>query len=204
MKHKHLSCILFFVALILLSGCATKRATLKTFIDPSIQSSSVKTVAVFQMRNTSFSPGETMEIDRNITQAFVRKNNSSKLIGAAEAGTMLNDAKLADEYAKFLRDFELSGIANTAFLNKIKMLGIDVILQGNMSGVSQEDRMRVQKAKTTLTIRYTLLDTENGKILWEGTSNATMQWNKRFAPPLYEVATMAQNKINSSIPTLGK
>lgn len=190
---------------ILSGGCVARRATLKTFIDPSIQSTSVKTVAVFAMRNTAFSPGETMEMDRTITQAFFQTNLSVKLIGTADASAMLNRENLADEYAGFLGGFETSGMPNTVFLNKLKeKLEVDAILQGRLSEVVQTDRMRHVPARTTATVRYTLLSTTSGRILWEATSNAVIQTHKRFAPPIYEVATFAQNKILTSIPTLGK
>ncbi len=199
--------ILFFIGILflqLLPGCVTRRATLQTFIDPSIQTTAVKTVAVFQMRNTAFSPGETMEMDRTITQAFVQKNGSVKIIGTTEAGTMINNANLASEFSGFLGDFENSGIANTVFLNKIKNLGIDAILQGRLFEVKQDDWARQRLAHTSLLIRYTILNTSNGKILWEGTSKADMEWYKRFAPSIYEVAQIAQQKIISVIPSLGK
>jgi len=199
--------LLFFVLLIgiLFTGCVAKRVTLKTFIDPSIQSASVKTVAVFAMRNTAFSPGETMEMDRTITQAFFQKNNAVTAIGTSDAEILLNKENLADEYASFLSGFESSGMANTVFLNKLKAkLSVDAILQGKLSEVMQNDKMRGLPAKTTVTVRYTLLSTSTGRILWEATSNAVIQTHKRFAPPIYEVATLAQNKIISSIPTLAK
>lgn len=199
--------LLFFVLIsgFLFVGCVAKRATLKSFIDPSIQSTAVKTVAVFAMRNTAFSPGETMEMDRTITQAFFQKNSSVNAIGTSDAATLLNKENLADEYASFLTGFETSGMANTVFLNKLKAkLNVDAILQGKLSEVMQQDKMRGLPAKTTVTVRYTLLSTSTGRILWESTSNAVIQTHKKFAPPVYEVATLAQNKIISSIPTLAK
>jgi hypothetical protein len=189
----------------LLGGCVSRRATLKTFIDPAIQSTSVKTTAVFAMRNTAFSPGETMEMDRTITQAFFQTNVYIKVIGTTDAGALLNRENLADEYSSFLSGFEYSGMPNTVFLNKLKeRLNVDAILQGRLSEVVQTDRMKHVPARTTATVRYTLLSTTTGRILWEATSNAVIQTHKRFAPPIYEVATFAQNKILTSIPTLGK
>jgi hypothetical protein len=60
-----------------------------------------------------------MEMDRTITQAFFQTNLSVKLIGTADASTMLNRENLADEYAGFLGGFETSGMPNTVFLNKL-------------------------------------------------------------------------------------
>jgi len=202
----------FFIGLsiaFILCGCgATKRATLKTFIDPSIQTAAVKTVAVLPMRNTAFSPGETMEMDRVVTQSFSQKNSFVSVIGISEATALLNKENLTTEYAAFLENFESSGVPNTVFLNKLKhILNVDAILQGRMSDVHQNDAMRGAHAQSSLTIRYTLLSTSSGRILWEGTSNATIEYAHRnlgkIAPPFYEVGTLAQEKIISSIPALG-
>lgn len=200
--------VYFFLAFTVLFslGCVQTRATLKTYIDPSIQTSAVQSVAVFSMRNTAFSPGETLEMDRAITQGFAQKNPGVKIIGSAEASRMINDANLTSEFSLFLEDFERSGIANTKMLNKIKNLGADAILQGRLSEISQIDKnIKLGiRAKTTVTVRYTLLSTSNGNILWEGTSNGVKRTYKRFAPPIYELVTKAQEKVIGSIPQLGQ
>jgi len=206
MKKKYL--VLVVIIGLLFSGCWTQNATLKTFIDPSIQTTSIKTVAVFSMRNTAFSPGETMEMDRTITQEFIKKNNSVTVISTSEANAMLNKENLAGEFAEFLTNFEVSGIPNTVFLSKLKTkFNIDAILQGRLSDVKQNDAGREGQAKSSLTIRYTLLSTSSGSILWEGTSNANIVYGStkgKIAPPFYEVGKLAQEKIISSIPTLAK
>lgn len=206
MKANYLVFIVFIG--LVFQGCMTKRASLKSFIDPSIQTATVKTVGVFSMRNAAFSPGETMDMDRAITQAFIQKNRAVAIIGTTEANAMLNRENLAGEFAKFLEDFEKSGIPNTVFLNKLKSeFNIDAILQGRMSDVKQNDAGREGKAQSSLTIRYTILSTSNGTILWEGTSNANIVYGSskgRFAPPFYEVGTLAQDKIISSIPMLAQ
>ena len=193
-----------FIIGLLFSSCVTRRTTLKTFIDPSIQNSTVKTVAVFQMRNTAFSPGETMDMDRDITQGFILKNPNEKVVGTDESARMLNGENLADEYASFLSGFEGSGIPNTVFLKKLNTkLNLDAILQGALYEVLQNDKMRGAKAKTSLSIRYTLLSTTNGKILWEGTSHAIIEWHKKYAPAIFEVANLAKDKVISAFPNLG-
>jgi hypothetical protein len=190
---------------LLVSSCVTKRATLKTFIDPSIQKSAVKSVAVFQMRNTAFSPGETMEMDRDVTQAFSQINPTVQLMGSDESARKLNEENLASEYAQFLRDFETSGIPNSVFIKKLNAkFNVDAVLQGALYEVLQNDRMAGAKAKTSLTIRYTLLNTINGQILWEGTSHAVIETHKRYAPAIFEVATLAKQKVISAFPSLGK
>jgi len=192
----------------LLCGCYSKFVSFKTFTDPSIQTSSIKTVAIFQMRNTAFSPGETMELDRTVTQDFISKNSSVKLIGTSESNELLNKENLASEFSQFLQDFEHSGIPNTVFLNKLKSkFDIDAIFQGRLSEVKCHDKNNEGKAQTSFTIRYTLLSTKDGTILWEGTSNVGIIYGKTkgsHAPPFNDVADLAKDKITSSIPYVGK
>ena len=174
-----------------IGGCVSRRATLKTFIDTSILSTSVKTVAVFAMRNTAFNPGETMEMDRTITQAFFQTNSTVNSTGTTDAGVWLNNEKFADEYASVLLGFETSAMPNTVFLNNLKeKLNTDAILQGKLSEIVQTDKMRHIPAKTTVTVKYSLLSITTGRILWKATSNAVIQMYKRFAPPIFEVATL--------------
>lgn len=196
------------ICLFLICSCLTKKATLKTYIDPSIQSASIKKVGVFPIRNTAFSPGEAIEMDRSITQGFFQKNNNITLVNTSESISLINKENLSDEFAKFLHDFESSGIPNTTFLHIIKSkFDMDAILQGKIFDVQQNDRLSGKPAQTSLAIRYTLLSTSNGSILWEGTSNCTVEYGRtkgRFAPPFYEAATLGKDRIIISIPVLSR
>lgn len=188
-------------------GCSLSHATIKTFVDPSIQSASVKSIAVFSLRNTSLSPGEALELDRNMTQAFVKKNSSLKILGAAEATQKLNEMGLVEDYSKFLSEFEHSGIPNTVILKKIgTALGIDAILQGRLQNVIQRDGSYPQQAaETSLTLRYTLMNVQNGNTLWEGTSAASKRKGSLAkSPPIYEVIDIAMKKMLKSLPELAK
>lgn len=195
---------IFFAGVFLLVGCGSSKVSLKTFVDPSIQTSSVKSVAVFSLRNTALSPGEALELDRAITQEMLQKNKLIQIVGASEATTKLNEVDLVVEYSKFLSDFEHSGIPNTSTLKKIGIqLGVDAILQGTLSDVVQKDATYGVPATTSITLRYTLMSTHNGNTLWEGTSNARKTKGGQ-ASPLYEVIDLAQKKILTGLPILGK
>lgn len=102
------------IMLFIIFGCS--KTSVKFFTDPSLSSTAIKSIAVFPMRNTAFSPGETMDMNRSMTQGVQRKNPSLKIVGPSEANTKINDAGLADQYAKFLVDFEYSGVPNTTIL----------------------------------------------------------------------------------------
>ncbi len=93
-----------------LSGYVSQRAivTLKTFIGPSIQTASAKTVAVFQMRNTDCSPGETIEMNRIITQSFVRKNDAVEIIETVVSGKTHYTTNLVGEFSDSLQLYLIS------------------------------------------------------------------------------------------------
>lgn len=197
-----------FISLLFFTGCATKRATLKTFVEPSIQPESISSVAIFAMRNVRLLPDESRELNRSISRAFQQQNPDVTVVGPTESTTLLNQAALTEMYSDFLRDYATSGIPNLRTLKQIgDAIDVDAILQGEVFDIFQTDgAYGVTKGKASVTVRYVLLSTRNGDVLWEATSNATKTTATTLgsAPPLYEVIMMAQNKILTALPTLGE
>lgn len=187
-------------------------STVKTFVEPSIQSSAIKSVAIFPIQNMNLLPDEIRQFNRGITDGLGKKNPKLKLVGAVESVTMLNSADLAYKYSQFLRDYNQSGIPDIKILNQIgTALGIDAILQGEVSSISQADGYvginGVQYyGKTSLSVRYVLLSTINGGVLWEATGTAfkLSEKQKDPAPTIFEVIQLSQEKILSALPTLSQ
>lgn len=199
---------IFFIGFIFVTGCATQRATLKTFVEPSIQPESIRSVAIFPMRNVRLLPDESRELNRGVSQAFHQQNPNVRIVGPTESTALLNQVGLTEKYSDFLRDYATSGIPNVTTLKEIgRALDVDAILQGEVFDIYQIDgAFGVTKGKTSVTVRYALLSTRYGNVLWEATSNAkkATATTVESAPPLYEVIFMAQNKILTALPTLGK
>lgn len=198
---------IFFTGLIFVVGCS--QATLKTFVDPSIQPGSIRSISIFPVRNVRLIPDEYRELNRSVSQMFHQKNPNVKIVGATESITLINQAALADEYSEFLRDYARSGIPNINTLKAIgETLSVDAILQGEVFNIRRIDGVfgRDTNSVTSLTVRYVLLATHQGNVLWEGMSNATIRSRTVFqpAPPLYQAISIAQNKILTALPTLGK
>jgi len=187
-------------------GCAS--VSLKTFVDPSIDPESIRRVAIFPIRNVRLLPDESREINRGVTRAFHERNPNTEIVGPAEAVALLNKAELADDYSEFLRDYYTSGIPNMKTLNEIgESLAVDAIMQGEIFDILQIDgSYGSHKGKTSLTLRYSMLSTRKDIILWEATSNAKKVTFTALesAPPLYEVIELAQEKILSALPKLGR
>jgi len=199
----HMSAVLILFVI----GCSS--ATLKSFVNPSIDPESIQSVAIFPIRNIRLLTDEARELNRSITQAFHDCNPTVEILGPSEAIDKLNDADLAAEYSDFLRDYATSGIPNAKTLQQIgNALGVDAILQGEVFDLKQIDgnAMYGVKGKTSLTVRYSLMSTSVGDVLWEATSNAKKQTATvlQSAPPLYEAILIAQERILTALPRLGK
>ena len=193
---------------LLASGCATQRASLKTFVEPSIDPGSIESVAIFPIRNVRLLPDESRELNRGVTQAFSKQNPNVRIVGPTESTDLLNKAELADKYSDFLRDYATSGIPNVATLKEIgNALDVDAILQGEVFDIRQIDgAFGINCGKTSVTVRYGMLSTRHGDVLWEASSKSEKKTatTVESAPPLYEVIAIAQDKILTALPTLGK
>ncbi len=194
-------------------ACATtpkeikKSASVKTFVEPSLQSGSVKSIAVFPMRNVRLQPDELREVNRGITDGFHKQNPRLNVLGAAESVTKLNEAGLADKYSEFLRNYSQSGIPDVKILQEIgKALGVDAILQGEVFSIRQSDGTTYACGRTSLDVRYVLHSAVTGAVLWEATGSAFKVTEKvgQPSPTLYEVVQLGQEKILTALPTLAQ
>lgn len=196
---------------LLLFGCA-QHVNLRSFSDPALQSSSVKNVAIFPIRNTRILPGESREMVRSFTREFVKINRSVNILSATEVTDKLNEKDMAEQYADFLRHYAVSGIPNVKILNKIGVaLEVDAIVQGEIFGLVQRDgHYPGVMARTSLTLRYSLISTSKGDVLWEATCSVSIQPSGLTAtvwspPPLIiEVIQLAQEKVLTDLPYLGR
>jgi hypothetical protein len=126
-------------------------------------------------------------------------------MSSSEATQLLNENNLTEDWAKFLDNYISSGVPNANTLNHIgKVLGVDAIMQGEIVNIYQADGncMAGTRAMTRVTVRFSMMGTQNGKMLWESTSDgikgtATVV---ESAPPIIEVVNMALDKILITIP----
>jgi len=197
--------------ILFLAGCA-QHVNLRSFTDPALQASSVKNVAIFPVRNTRILPGESREMSRSFTREFVKINRSVNILTTTEATDRLNENNMAEKYSDFLRDYAVSGIPNVKTLNEIGMaLEVDAVIQGEIFELVQRDgHYPGVMARTSLTLRYSLLSTSNGDVLWEATCSVSLQPSGLTAsvwsppPPIIDVIQLAQEKILTDLPYLGR
>jgi PBP1b-binding outer membrane lipoprotein LpoB len=190
------------LAALFLSGCATSRATIDSYVDPNFSAASVKKIAIFPLRNARFAPSEALQLNREMTQAINRKNPAVQIISAAEAVNILNKKGLAEKWARFLENYVTSGIPDAGILREVgAALGVDKILQGELINVSQRDGDFYSYATTRVTIHYALMDVTSNTTVWDATSDGIAQEGDTFvAPPIIDVVRLAQNKILAVLP----
>jgi len=203
--------VLFVAAVGFAIACATppvmNSASVQTFVEPSLQPGAVKSIAVFPMRNVRLRPDEVREVNRSITEGFRKQNPQLKIVGATESVTMLNEGGLTEKYSEFLRNYSQSSIPDVKTLQEIgRSLGVNAILQGEVFSVTQADAANINYyGKTSLKVRYILLSTSNGSILWDSTGSAfKLSQRGQPAPTIYEVIQLGQEKILNSLPTLAQ
>jgi hypothetical protein len=189
------------------ASCARSSASLRTSTDPAIETAAVHAVALFPIRNARLLPEESRELNRDFARAFATQNPDVTVVGPAEAIDGLNNASLADRYSQFLRDYAESGIPNQGVLRDVgAALHVDGIFQGEVFDMRQRDgTFAIAKAETQVTVRYALLATKDGTVLWEGTSRGVKgsATTLGHAAPMYEAIALAQGKILSAMPRLG-
>jgi hypothetical protein len=189
-----------------LSACAGSKSTIKTYINPSFSRDAIKSLGLLPIRNISMTPSEGMEINRFFYKEVTARNPNKKVVDPLVAVQLINDANLVSTYDQFLREFENTGVPNTNLLKALgKQIGCDAIIQGVVSNVQQIDsKYPSTAAKTSASLRYVIISTTTGDILWEAScaSSKTTFTSVAKTPPLFEVLQAAQEKIVTTIPKL--
>ncbi len=185
-------------------ACSVQKATINAYVNPNFKRGNIKCIAVFPMKNASIGPGDSQQIVRKITMAINRKNPSVKILVAAEAVNIFNENDLADDWALFLENYISSGIPNSNILKNIgSALQVDAIIQGEVINIFQQDGVYGEnRGITRITVRFTMLDTKDGKMVWDASSDGirgTVTTVEK-APPVIEAIDLAINKILKSLP----
>lgn len=189
-------------------GCAGSSASISQYNAPNFSGARIDSVAVFPIRNASAAPAEAQQLNRRISQAVHQKSPNVGIVGPNASIERLNDNELADDWGDFYEDYATTGVPNSATLEKVgDALGVDAILQGELVGLRQVDgQYGGNKGTTNVTVRFSLLGTEDGSRLWEASSEAekTTATTLEDAPPMIEAINLAVDKLISNMPPLGE
>ncbi len=191
-------------------ACATSKATLNTYIDPSFDAGSVESLALLPSLSPSLSLSETRELTRRVAQGINQRSPNVRVLGPTEAAQLLNDAGLEDAWATFLINYDNSGVTDREVLRSVgDALDVDAIVQGGMLNVYQGDgggdAYSESKSQTRVTVRFTMFDTRSGLLVWEGISDGTKETTADWhdAPPVVEVVELAVDKLLLAMPRMG-
>ncbi len=158
---------------ILFFGCAGSSASINTYVDPSFDGTNLNRIAIFPIKNTKIAPSEAQQLNRDISQAISQRKSSIVIVSSAEVIDILNQKGLADDWARFIDNYNSSGVPNSSLLKKIgEVLGVDALLQGEIVNIQQMDGAYGRnKGTTRVTVRYSMMGTSSGKLLWEASSD---------------------------------
>lgn len=188
------------LSLLLSAACTTTRV--RSYQDPSISTTALSSIAVLPLQNTRLGPQIAIGLNRGVVQALGRRNPNLKIMGPAEAQEKLSSSGLIETYSQYLRDYGTSGLVNKAALVKMgDALGVDAILQGDISELEQQDGYPYHAAYIKLTLRYSVVSLKSGVLLWESSATVkheTTAMNK--APELEEVVPTAQSTLIAQMP----
>lgn len=195
----------FLIALLfVLTGCAVSKATINTYTDPNFSAEKISTLAIFPILNSKFAPSESQQINRKVATAINQRNPSISIMSSNEAINKLNEMGMANKWAQFLDNYSSSGVPDKNFLIEIgNALGIDAIMQGDIVKISQEDGSYGRNAGTTrVTVRFTMLSTRSGKLLWEASSDGIKgtATTLESAPPIIQAVELAVDKVLKTLP----
>ena len=203
-----LTAIAVALILFIIVSCAVQKATINTYVDPNYQSGRINKIAVFPIRNTRLAPSESQQINRKISMALKQRNAQIEIMSSAEAIRLLNDYDLADDWAVFLDNYVTSGVPDSKILGEIgNALNVDAILQGEIVNIFQEDGQvgyGGNRGTTRVTVRFTMLDVKDGKLIWESSSDGIKGTATKLesAPPIIDAVNLAVDKILTSLPPI--
>ena len=189
---------------VLFFGCAASSASINTYVNPSFDGTKLNRIAIFPIKNTKIAPSEAQQLNRDLSQAINKRKPSMVIVSSAEVIEILNQKGLADEWARFIDNYNSSGIPNSTLLKDIgEVLGVDALLQGEIVNIQQMDGAYGRnKGTTRVTVRYSMMGVSSGKLLWEASSEGfrTTPTTIEQAPPIIEAIQLAQQKILATLP----
>jgi len=190
------------VAAMVISSCSGNRARVNTYTDPSFDQTTIKSIAILPMRNSQIALSDSMMINRTLAEHLHRSRQDISIVGPEESVNALNEANLTDAYSAFLSTYYTSGIPNRKTLLEMgKALNADAIMQGGVIEISQADGNGWDREATArATVKYSLISTKKGSIIWDSTAEGQAWTEMKQAPSIIDTVGPAINKIFEGFP----
>jgi len=196
---------------IFICGCGGSGTDTQNYQDPTLMNYKINSIAILPIRNSYISLTESKEINRYFMTGVSRKISKFKIISPDEAIEKLNNDSLVEKYFKYLVQYSSSGIPNTSIVKEVgKSIGADVMIQGEIFGIIKKDGdiWDNTEGKTSCKVRYSMITSIDGNVIWETTTEAYVKTGAfdfdPEAPVLMEVLKEAMDDIIESMPVLKK
>lgn len=196
--------VCLFLVLFILQACGGSGADTQNYQDPALSKYDIKTIAVLPMRNSYLNLNETQDINRYFMTGASRKISKFTIISPDDAIESLNRDSLVEQYYNYLVSYATTGIPNRDLIKKLgTSIGCDAVIQGEIFNITKKDgEYGKNKGETRCSVRYSMVSTKDGKVIWETTAEAyeKTDFTLSDAPSLMGVVKIGIDEIVSSMP----
>jgi hypothetical protein len=197
--------ILLCVFVLFAFGCTFHDTSLKIYEDRAIGRKPLNTAIILPLQCERLLVSEKMVLNENLINAFFTKNKGIKLVIPKSFTIFLKDKGMEKKYTEFIKSYKISGIFDSSFLlNLKKELKADAVLLREVKEIIQKDGIMINEEPvfTSVIIKYSLISTVDGKILWEARSKAIVRnpLNIARAPKVMDAMLIAQRKLLKALP----
>ena len=185
-------------------GCGGSGADIQNYQDPALSKYDIKTIAVLPIRNSYLNLNESKDINRYFMTGVSRKIAKFTVISPDDAIESLNRDTLVEQYYNYLVAYSTTGIPNRELVKKLgKSIGCDAVIQGEIYNITKKDgEYGKNKGETRCSVRYSMVSTTDGKVIWETSADAYEKTDLTFsgAPALMDVVKVGVDEIITSMP----
>jgi hypothetical protein len=187
-------------------SCIVKKATINSYVDPTYSIGIIQKIAIFPIICTQIESYEAENVNRKILEGIQYKNPFIEIINPNTAKNLINHYQLDDDWNTFREKYIKYGRPDFKILALIKSkLKIDAIMQGEIIDVKQQDgHLQINTAKTVVTLKYSIIGLNRGKLIWEASSNGLTEneVTSEKAPPIMDSLDLAVDIIIDWLPVL--
>ncbi len=203
---KRLSLLFLFLSSLLLYSCGSS-IDVQNYQDPVFSEYNIKKIAVLPIRNTYININDANKINRYFMTQIARKSSKYEILGPEDAIDIISKDSLVEPYYNYLVTYHTTGIPNRDIIKKVgKSLQVDAIVQGMIFNVKKDDEgvWSDKRSETACDIRYSIVASKDGKLLWESSVEAKDKSSvlsiTNNPPALMDLIMEAMDEILTTVP----
>ncbi|GEM_PF-1437492 len=209
--HIRFSKNILILFIFLMFGCAQRISRTDSYLSPDFDKVEINKIAIFPVRNLRSAPSEGRKINPEITEAISQRNPEIEVITERKVLQILNEENLVEKWSSLAENYSKTSIINTSALREIgSAVNADAILYAEITDMEYRDRegtlftasVSDKRATAKVSILLSLLNTEEGFLLWENSSEGRITAASTYdpAPPLADVFDIAIDNILDELP----